>query len=32
MAAGQQITYSATQPQKRVVADRIIMTEPIDIL
>ena len=30
MATGQNITYSATIPQKRVVTDRIIMTEPME--
>lgn len=30
MAAGQEISYSATQPQKRVVADRIVMIEPME--
>lgn len=31
MAQGQQTTYVNTLPQKRVVSDRIIMTDPMDI-
>ena len=30
MALGQEISYSATIPQKRVVADRIVMIEPME--
>ena len=30
MAAGQEITYSGTLNQKRVVADRIVMIEPME--
>lgn len=32
MPTGQEITYSATQPQKRVVTDRITMIDPMDIV
>ena len=32
MASGMMIAYSATLPQKRVVTDRIIMTDPLDIV
>src|SRR3989304_3566558 len=31
MASGQLTTFSATQPQKRVVSDRIIMADPMSI-
>lgn len=31
MATGQQTTYVGTVPQKRVVSDRIIMTDPMEI-
>lgn len=32
MATGQMHSYSATLPQKRMVTDRIIMTDPMDIV
>jgi hypothetical protein len=32
MASGQNITYSATVPQMRVVTDRIIMTQPMELV
>ena len=32
MPTGQNITYSATIPQKRVVTDRILMTDAIDLV
>lgn len=32
MPTGQEITYSATVPQKRMVTDRIIMTDPLDMV
>jgi hypothetical protein len=32
MPTGQNITYSATVPQKRVVTDRILMTDAIDLV
>ena len=32
MDSGQNITYSATVPQKRVVTDRILMTQPMELV